>query len=40
MFSNLFEERDKKVLEGIRYAYQYTQEEYAKRFIDGVKNAI
>ena len=29
-------ERDKKVLEGIRYAYQHTQEEYAKRFIDGV----
>ena len=33
-------EREKKIAEGLRYASQHTQEEYAKRFIDGVKNAI
>ena len=33
-------ERKKKIYEGLKYASQYTQEKYAKRFIDGVRNAI
>ena len=34
------EERNKKIEKGLKYASQYTQEEYAKRFVNGVKNAI
>ena len=34
------EERLKKIEEGTKYASKYTQEEYAKRFVNGVKNAI